>query len=751
MNIKDIVNHEVSTITNCESEPIHIPGSIQPHGVLLALDEDLIIRYCSNNTEDVFGQKPAALLRQGLSIIDTEQKIETEVKNDERKDAPFIFETNNQTWNVFIREAGDLFLLEFEPLGSHTHNSELIFDQTTQFISFIESARNLQELSQHIADETRNVTGYDRVMIYRFDEEYNGEVFAESKREDLEPFLNLHYPHTDIPPQARELYLRQLVRMIADVHYEPVPVVTMEDASSASVDLSICGLRSVSPIHIQYLKNMHVGATLTISLILENRLWGLIACHHYTPLYLTYAQRRAALLYGHFLSSQIKVRQVAEEYEVYSVVEAHLQQLLNAMQQDGDFGFKFRNFTSLLSVTNSSGAAILHRGQLYEKGLVPSRDRVKELFQWLSQNTTGVQFTTDHLAKYYGNAEKISQQAAGIVYFKLGDATKDAIIWFRAERERTINWAGNPATAIQKTVTNQLTPRSSFALFKQKIRNQSRDWKVSEINAATRFASSLQNQLHLEYLQIEENRQRLLNEQLQKANKELANINWITTHDLKEPLRKILLFSSKAMSDEDKALSETLSGSLTKIQSSAMRMQALVNDIISYSLTDDKQTAFVETDLNEIMREVLKEFEDDFRDKHISCLVEQMPVINAIPYQMRQLFINLIGNSVKFARKDEPLSIEISCSQASGSISSSMLEENKSFCLIRLKDNGIGFKEEQNTKIFDIFYRLNDKASYAGTGIGLAICKRIVENHGGRITASGEPGVGASFSIYLPC
>lgn len=745
--MKNIENKITATLADCESEPIHTPGSIQPHGFLLAVDAQGAIRFCSENCTGLFRQPLQALLQQNLASIvpDVAPGIMNEIERGAATGKPLLLDHAGERWAVFICRSNDgIFIIEWE--RHQVYEEEDLFEQTRQFVHFIERSKNLQELCQRIAEQTRAITGYDRVMIYCFDAEYNGQVLAESKDDRLEPFLNLHYPHTDIPPQARELYLRNLMRMIVDVNYTPVPIFTMDDR--APLDMSDAVLRSVSPIHIQYLKNMGVGATLTISLVLEGRLWGLISCHHNSPRHLNVARRRAALMQGHFLTSQIKVRQAAEEYEVNVAVEAHLQQLLHVIPQEGDFALKFQNFSSLLSLTNASGVAVLHKGQLYEKGLVPPREQTRSLLNWLADKVAGLQFVTANLQAFYPDAEKISRQASGILYHKLGDPHKDAVIWFREELDKTINWAGNPHDAVKRApATNMLTPRSSFAIFRERVRFHSKEWRLSEVNAANRFASTLQNQFHLEYLRQEEAKQRLLNEQLSKANQELANINWITTHDLKEPVRKILLFASRVMSSEGTELSESITQSIAKIQSSAERMKKLVEDIISYSLANDRQSAFVPTDLNELLKDVLEEFVDDLHAKSARWFADKLPQLPVIPYQIRQLFVNLIGNAIKFARPGVPLEIEISCAEVSGAPSMAM---DQHYYRISFRDNGIGFNPAQAVRIFDIFYRLHDQQSYAGTGIGLAICKRIAENHGGTVTASGTEGAGAVFHVYLP-
>ncbi|RYF98354.1 MAG: GAF domain-containing protein, partial [Chitinophagaceae bacterium] len=349
MEIKDIVNRNLAAVETCESEPIHVPGSIQPYGCLIALNNETFkVEYCSQNVADYIGLTPGQLLQQTLADLLPESwpQIADGLKT-EQSGFPFLLLINETDFELTTYESGDLLIIELEHAAENTAKANKIFLQTTNFVQIIEKSKNLQDLCQKIAEETRALTGYDRVMIYRFDKVYNGEVYAESKIQSLDPFLSLHYPASDIPAQARELYLRTLVRMIGDVNYQPVPILTYTDRSNESIDLSDSQLRSVSPIHIQYLKNMNVGATLTISLLKEGKLWGLIACHHQTPKVLSYTQRQAVLLQGHFLTSQIRVQEVAEEYRINVNVEAHLQHLLNKLSVEEDFEQKFSQLSSL--------------------------------------------------------------------------------------------------------------------------------------------------------------------------------------------------------------------------------------------------------------------------------------------------------------------------------------------------------------------------------------------------------------------
>lgn len=752
--IRDIVNREVVNLQNCEKEPIHIPGSIQPEGFLIAIDKtSLRITFCSANCEEFINLTPGELLGASLSVVVGAHQAEAFkefLAEPLGLDSPFRVKISKQIFNIISHVSGNQLILEFEPYPDEDLNLPELYTQTKKFVAMMENTLSLQQLCQAVADETRRITGYDRVMIYRFDKDFNGEVFAESREDNLEPFLGLHYPHTDIPAQARELYLRNLVRIIADVNYTPVPILTQDNGNAnKTLDLSLSVFRSVSPIHIQYLKNMGVGATLTVSLVLEKKLWGLIACHHYSKRFIPYYSRLAALLQGHFLTSQVRVREVSEEYTVHQVVEEHLQKLLNSVSPDQDFSERFKNLTGLLEICNASGVVMRIDGVNYTRGTVPAEYQLDELVNWLAYEKKNGSYYTHHLAGEFKNAEEFSNSAAGILYYALGNPLKNCIIWLRTEIEQTINWAGNPE---KPNPEERLTPRKSFALYKQAVRHQSRDWRISEVNAASRFAYTIQNIIHTEFLRREEIKYRTLSQKLKKANDELANINWITTHDLKEPLRKILMFTSRIMDFHYPLSGEKSQQYLERIKENTVRMQELIDDLLSYTLLEQKRSSFVNFSLNQILNDVLNEWREQLEAKGVNVTADNLPEAIVVPFQVRLLFSNLVGNAIKFSNAENTLpKITVSYRKVKAEeLKDTQAKQGFVYHEITFSDNGIGFEDKFNHRVFEIFYRLHSQDEFIGTGMGLAICKRIVENHDGFIIASGEKEKGAIFTIYLP-
>ncbi|MCE6992250.1 ATP-binding protein [Dyadobacter sp. CY323] len=760
MNIKNIVNRDIVNLTNCESEPIHIPGSIQPHGFLLGVENDTYrVEFCSENTQPYIGLSPDWLLGKSLSeIFPAEQADDFGVYAsasviDAAK--PFVFTIDGTSFNTTVHKSGQTIILELEPFPDGTLNLPNLYNQTRTFVSIMEKATFLTGLCQEIAHETRIITGYDRVMIYKFDEDYNGEVIAESKREDLGSFSGQKYPHTDIPAQARELYIRNPLRMIADINYTPVPILTIdksEDKSNKSLDLSLSILRSVSPMHIEYCKNMGVGATLTISLLQNGKLWGLIACHHYSPKILPHYTRLSALLQGHFLTSQIAVREVAEEFELGQQVEKSLSDSLSLLHENENFIGAQHQSESLLNLANATGVVIFYNGVLYKSGLVPPDDELIRLLKFLSEKHLAHGIHTSSLPAIYPEGKSMTNYGAGIIYYSMSSGNHDGILWLRQERIEMVGWAGDPNKAMLPNKDGlHLTPRKSFELWMEEVKDKSKPWRESELNAASRFSYALQKHINFQLIRAQEDKNRILNEELKTANKELANLNWISTHDLKEPLRKIQIFASKVLDREDPDLSSQVKDSVERMRFAAEKMQLLIEDILAYSKAGSMEKVFEQVDLNLVVKDILSELQDAINEKNAVIESDPLPVLDAVPFQVRQLFINLISNAIKFTNPESAPEIHISACLVKGiEIADEKARMNQSYHRISFRDNGSGFEQEYTTRIFDIFQRLHPAHKYPGTGIGLAICKKIMENHRGFIIARSEPGNGSVFHVYFP-
>ena len=546
--------------------------------------------------------------------------------------------------------------------------------------------------------------------------------------------------------------------MISDVSYQPVPILTLNntgDKDNNSLDLSHSILRSVSPVHVEYLKNMGVGATLTISLLQNNKLWGLIACHHYAPKVLPYYTRLSALLQGHFLTSQLAVREVSEEFDISELVDKALLESSALLHENENFIEENFDSPALLKLANATGFVIYHKGKLYKNGIVPPNEGLIPLLKFLSENYQKTGVHTRSLINIYPEGENISNAASGIIYHSIAAGTPDGILWLRVERKETINWAGNPHKAVVHNENGdvRLSPRKSFELWLEEVKNKSAEWRKSELVASSNFAYSLQKHINLKYITSQENKNRALNDELKSANKELANLNWISTHDLKEPLRKIQIFASKILDREQPDVSPQVKDSVERMRFAAEKMQLLIEDILSYSKAGNMEKVYETTDLNLILKKVLEELRENIDEKNAQITSAVLPTLNVIPFQVHQLFVNMLSNALKFSADGIAPAVDIDVKTVFGrDIVKERTEANASteFYAVSFQDNGIGFEKEYENRIFDVFQRLHPANKYPGTGIGLAICKKIMENHRGYITADSEPGEGARFTLYFP-
>ena len=750
MNIKDIVNRDLVTLTNCEHEPIHIPGSIQPHGFLIGLDSDWKIDFCTANISLFVDLQHTDILGKNFTAIfgSKQQEQILDYINEDKIQNVFPLEINllGKSFQVSIHKSHDIYVLEAEPKFADREKLADVYTQTIQFVTQMNNTSSLKDLCALVAEGTREITGYDRVMIYKFDEQYNGEVFAESCREDLEPFLGLHYPHTDIPVQARELYIKNQLRLIVDIDYKPVPIFTIDDnKENKNLDLSLSILRSTSPIHVEYLKNMGVGATLTISLIHHDRLWGLIACHHYSKKNISPEIRLAAKLQGQFITSQIDIRQSNDENVSAQRASLALEELTSLELPLSDDSLEtIVNTQEILNLCNASGVSVSTKDKIYKSALAPSDEYIKTLTEQITKQIQDKTFVTNKLSDYFSEIEHCPD-FAGILYHSLDSHSH--IIWYRPETISEINWGGDPEKAIVKD-NNGLHPRNSFNIWKQIIKNQSNTWKQYEINTAIRYSHTLHNHLMLIMLSKEEEKYRTQSEVLKETNSELENINWISTHDLQEPLRKIQMITSKMLTELDVIPLESIHSSLVRVSKSAGRMRILLDDILKFTRIKNSRDVLQKVDLNQILKTTTADMKENIKESKAVIQSENLPEVYAVSFLMRQLFSNIIQNSLKYASPDKSPVIKITASQEPELFG----HLNKIYChWVSFSDNGIGFEQKYAETIFKVFSRLHNQDEYTGSGIGLALCKKIMQTVGGNIEAVGKVGEGTEIKIYFPC
>ena len=385
---------------------------------------------------------------------------------------------------ILHRAPNDTVLVELErSVGPRPFSFPNTYLAVRRAVSDLNQTASLTELYEITARAVRALTGFDRVMVYRYDHEFNGEVVAEEKRSDLNSFLGLHYPASDIPAQARALYEKNWIRLISNVDYRPVPLVpNLDPGSGQPLDLTLSTLRSVSPIHIEYLHNMGVRASMSISLLRHGVLWGLIACHHYSgPHTPPYGVRAAAEFLGSTLSLRLVDR--AEEDELRSALGAQsvLGKLVAAtLAEDDPLVSALLGAPSLLDLIPADGVVVAAEGQVASLGAVPGAETVEAVARWVRSMDEDL-VATDSMMVSAPVIVLPPALACGVLALALPE--DQYVLWFRAEARHAVDWGGDPhnkAIAVQEGDSLRLSPRTSFDRWQEVVHDRSEPWTADQ-------------------------------------------------------------------------------------------------------------------------------------------------------------------------------------------------------------------------------------------------------------------------------
>jgi len=813
----------------CEHDALQLFNTIQPHGILIGVVvrheatrsheadclepiepiesiepaefrtltaprertdlEALTIVYVSANLDELVpGCQPADYLDRPLSSLlpaTLTQQLTTAINPALPAAPPLRFESaSGQIYDVsFHQNPQGVLILEFE--RSALHLDPTYFVQAAQPIAAaLQQAQPDDELLQTIVREMRTLTGFDRVMLYRFEEDLHGVVIAEDRRADLESFLGLHYPCTDIPMIARQLFLDVGIRSIVDVEALPIPLLiapsimqaaTVNDPITDTVtdtvpntvtntvepyamttslpdsfthttlpdgsydlkflDLSHALLRSVSPGHVEYLNNMGVRSSSSIALTAKGKLWGIIACHHNQPRTFPYPLRQTCdflrrMMSSHLVASESKIWHRSRQKQ-----QQKLQTLLNLISQATNWGEKLAEHGSLLlDLVQATGVIIGQENYLYCQGNLPQPSQVRGLIRWVRQNIQGDQLVTQALHQHYPPARHFQQVASGLMAIATPNF-QSFIIWLRPETIQTVNWAGNPYqenVQIDAEGVVRLSPRASFALWRESVHHQSLPWKPEEQETALQLRDAIATLVLRQSSLLAK-----ISEELKRSNAELEKFAYVASHDLQEPLNLVSHYIQFLELRYHQKLDDEAREYIKFAVEGTTYMQSLIDELLVYSRVSTRGQPFIISDLNQLLDRALRQLQTPISETQAQITIPRLPTLKVDPTQIEKLFFHLIQNSLRFHRNLPP-KIDLCCKT---------VEDNWQFSI---QDNGIGIESEFTEQIFTIFQRLHTREKYPGTGVGLAICRKIIERHHGRIWVESQLGVGSTFFFTLP-
>jgi light-regulated signal transduction histidine kinase (bacteriophytochrome) len=725
-------------LTDCDREPIHIPGTIQPFGILFVLaGPSLTVTQVSENVGDHLPLRVEDVLDQPLaSVLDSRSVAAVrEALVDERWHDlnPLQIGAQGKQFDGIVHRHDGAAILELEPnqgqpIGMpHPFRAALIRLQRV-----VTSA----ELGEVVVQQMRRVTGFDRILFYRFHEDGHGSVDAEAKEPPLEPYLGLHYPASDIPVQARELYCKNWLRLIFDGRAKPARVVpTLRADTGGPLDLSFSVLRSVSPVHLEYMANMGVRASMSISLVVRDRLWGLISClNHTSPHRVSQEMRMACEVFGRLTSLQIAAIEDRDQIAQRASRRAIEETLTRAMRESAaDVNVLEALLTQpeeLIKIVNAEGVAIVSGGQIMTHGQTPAPTLIQDIAAWVEARDGFRRFATSSLGGVFPPARVAADVSSGLLTFALPGASPRRILWFRPELIQAVRWAGDPNKPVEGPAGDRLRPRHSFALWREEVRLRSRPWTASSLEVAD----------DLQHRAIEVDLERRFSSE-QRAVRVRDELLAVVSHDLRNPLASILLHAESMLTPplaEPEKTVQRLHGGAERIRRAAMHMKSMTDDLLDLASIEAHRFALRVQPMESrgLIEDALQIASPQADAKRITVEVQMIdtPKLEADPERILRVLSNLLGNAIKFTPERGKITVRA--------------ERRGDDLSIAVDDTGPGIPADDLPHVFERYWKASATHS-PGSGLGLYIASGIIEAHGGKIWAKSSS-AGASFTFTLP-
>jgi chemotaxis family two-component system sensor kinase Cph1 len=717
------VNTGSVDLTSCDREPIHLAGAVQPFGVLLVLDaESKLVRRSANasallGVELDLGEALVAPLAQRLAPL-----LGAETLAEDFIFEPLELELDGRTFDLVAHRSGSALVLEFEARDIDAPGFTTFALKAQRALDRVQRQRSLDALLSVAADELFQLTGFDRVMAYRFLHDDSGYVMAERRREELEAFLGLRYPATDIPVQARRLFALNRLRFIPDLSYRAVPIEPSSGPEAPEpLDLSHSMLRSVSPIHVEYLQNMGVTASMSVSIVAGGKLWGLFACHHYGGSRLVpHAVRSACSLLGQVVSVMVERLEIEQRSRALDVARTLREELARRAKASDDVVAALVAEPSFLGLVDASGAAILWEKRVRLLGRTPGLDAVGTLAEWLRLQSDDV-VATHELGREVPELAERLDGAAGLLGVRFHREHDGYLLWFRPEETETVRWAGNPEkTYSEGPLGSRLNPRGSFREWRETVRGRATPFRSHELEIAAAFRQDLQEVALTKLSELDRAREVML-----------AALG----HDLRTPLSAITMAAALLRSGHQG--SQDIGA---RIARSSGRMQRLVDQMLDLSRIHAGLGLGLQLssgDLGALVQNAVDEARLGFPDTELEVSVADSLPAMLDNDRMGQVISNLLSNARHHGKLGRPIRVHLGASEKEAVLS--------------VTNQGEPIPPETRAQLFQPFKveSLHRSGNRSGLGLGLFIVHEIVKGHGGRIEIDDANG-SVTFRVFVP-
>jgi light-regulated signal transduction histidine kinase (bacteriophytochrome) len=707
----------------CHEEQIHIPGYIQSFGYVIGIDAiSHSITFFSENIGDIFfienniqlfDKKVTDFPGVFQSIIEADifASLEqlTRRENETHFDKIFIGE---KQYHFSVFRSNNHIFLEFETVLDNPNKR--ISNKYDNFY-IIDDA---QEIWEQLLSTLSKIVNYDRMMVYKFMMDGSGKVIAEKSNDMMESFLGLHYPESDIPRQARELYLKKRKRIFSNVHLENVALISR---TNTDIDLSFTASRGMSPIHGQYIKNSGASSSFSVSIIIDDYLWGLVTCQNSEPKHIDLEDRVQAGIFTALAANAYSSFKSKKELNYRIALNEKAAVLKSDFLKHGTlFDSLVVNKSEIKGLPEADGLAIISEDNIVTEGNVPERSVIKKIAQWANENTEDNIYISRSFLKDLGDVLGLDERAAGIAIYFVEKSKNEMLIWFRKEFDEHINWAGNPEKKIGVFSQNGeekqiISPRTSFHVFTENIKGNSKRWNSRNISAVQAIRDVILETSHKQYTAIKE-----LNNQLRKVNEELDSFSYTISHDLGTPLTVMKLNAQMLLSNFEKT--DKNKNKLYSIIEEIDNMAEMMHDVLQLSRAKHSEIDLESLQTVNTIKKISENAKITFESPRSEIIIKECPDVLADKTMLHQVFLNIINNAVKYSSHRDQPKVEIEGSEDGQTI------------IYRISDNGIGIPEEEKHKMFKIFNRMDNAKKFKGNGIGLSIVHRIMKRIGGNVT-----------------